>query len=156
MLMQQLHFVQKHCSGTGVSAFPEGESILVWLATINGVDGTPFEGRRFRCSLRFCPEVCGGEWPVAPPQLRMHEPLPHHPNIDPVSGAVCMDLLQGEWSCAGGVLAILVSLRSLIASPTMDDAAAMPANLTAARDWLTNRERCRALNEKVAQQMMYA
>ena len=172
---------------------------------VKGPEDTPWEGRVVRLALRFC-----GIWPFQPPLLFVLHPRPLHPNIDSHSGAVCMDLLQEQWSPAGGVLAVrhaplpftpfpshaplptvgtsrrfgrapfprsptrmrlirtpplhrtllaalkrrqppycshplaypsapcwwpqvLLSFRSLLATPTLDDAASLPADLDAAR-----------------------
>ena len=143
-LSRELTHLLKHCAGSGVSAFPEDEACLTtWLASVDGPDETPWQGRRVQCRLCFCPRLCGGAWPHHPPKLsvcpaRLNGALPHHPNVDAKSGAVCMDLLQQQWSCAGGVLATLLSFRSLLASPNTSDASSMPANLDAAGDLLTN------------------
>ena len=140
-LLSELGHLHRHGQGAGVSAFPEDERLLSWRATVDGPPGTPWEGRRIACLLRFCPTLTGGVWPEAPPKLLVTgHPLPFHPNVDSSSGAVCMDLLGREWSPAGGVLAILISFRSLLASPTTDDANAMPANPAAARAFLTDPE----------------
>ena len=42
-----------------------------------------------------------------------------------------------DGSAAGGVLAILLRFRSLLAGPNVADAGSMPANLEAAQDFLT-------------------
>jgi len=153
-LLRELAFLQRHCGGSGVTAFPEHEArITDWRATVDGPPGTPWEGRRVVCVLSFCPAVCNGSWPLRPPKLVVCDPIPHHPNVDAESGAVCMDLLQQHWSCAGGVIAILISFRSLLASPTTDDAGSMPANLAAAADLLTNPAAYHAKNVEIAAAM---
>ena len=137
-LLKELKHLCVNSGGTGVSGYPEERSSLLtrWMATVDGPCGTPWEGRQVTCTLTFCPTVIGGPWPTKPPQLRVVGPIPFHPNIDARSGLVCMDLLGDQWSCAGGVLAILLSFRSLLASPTTSDAASMPANRFAARSFL--------------------
>ena len=157
-LLAELMNLHRHCAGSGVSAFPEDETRLhTWTAFVEGPEGTPWQDRRVRCTLRFCPACCGGEWPNVAPKLIVNKPVPHHPNIDPCSGAVCMDLLRDRdaWSCAGGVRAILLSFRSLLASPNTSDAASMPANLAAAADMLGRPEAYRETNETIALGMQW-
>ena len=157
-LLAELMHLHRHCAGSGVSAFPEDEMRLhTWTAFVEGPEGTPWQDRRVRCTLRFCPACCGGEWPNVAPKLIVNRPVPHHPNIDPCSGAVCMDLLRDRdaWSCAGGVRAILLSFRSLLASPHTSDAASMPANLAAAADMLGRPEAYRETNETIALGMQW-
>ena len=154
------------CAGSGVSAWPgtrdedddhgTGSNLLEWCANIEGPEGTPWEGRCVLCRLRFCPTLCGGAYPAAPPKLFVRAPFPHHPNIDARSGAVCMDLLQHNWSCAGGVRAILVSFRSLLAGPNTSDAASMPANLEAAEDFLARPDVYHAKNVALASGMPHS
>jgi len=153
-LLAELKHLCSHSEGTGVSAYPEENSnLILWMATVEGPHQTPWEGRRVQCALMFCPTILGGVWPTKPPQLRVRGPIPFHPNIDQGSGLVCMDLLGNRWSCAGGILAILISFRSLLASPTMSDAAAMPANLLAAGSFLQEPAEYEALNRRIAQDM---
>ena len=61
-----------------------------------------------------------------------------------------MDLLQDQWSPAGGVLSILLSVRSLLSSPTVDDAESMPANVAAAHAFLQQPQAYREQNEAIA------
>jgi len=158
----------QNATGTGVSAFPsasptvdtrgvtdevEGDSMLRWICTLEGPADTPWERRRVRCSLCFCPVVVGAAYPDRPPQVRVLPPRPVHPNIDPVSGAVCMDLLTSEWSAGVGVLGLLLSFRSLLASPSQGDAISMPANMLAARLLLHEPDEYRRVNRAIAEGM---
>ncbi|EOD35217.1 hypothetical protein EMIHUDRAFT_49106, partial [Emiliania huxleyi CCMP1516] len=118
-----------------VRGFPADDSLLAWRCAVLGPADTPWEGRSVELLLRFC-----GPYPFAPPLLFVLWPRPFHPNVDDVTGAVCMDLLQEQWSSAGGVFAVLMSFLSLLASPTLDDASAMPANVEAASMWRHARE----------------
>lgn len=96
-LLAELRHLHTHGKGAGVSAFPVDEQLLSWRATVNGPPGTPWEGWRIACLLRFCPTLTGGVWPHAPPKLLVTgHPLPFHPNVDGSSGAVCMGLLGTE------------------------------------------------------------
>lgn len=167
-LLAELRHLYAHCAGSGVSAWPgarleedckdygPGSNLLEWGANVEGPEGTPWEGRCVVCRLRFCPTLCGGTFPAAPPKLFVRPPFPHHPNIDAKTGAVCMDLLQHNWSCAGGVRAILVSFRSLLAGPNTSDAASMPANLEAAKDFLTRPDVYHAKNVALASGMPHS
>ena len=64
-----------------------------------------------------------------------------------------MDLLQEQWSPAGGILSVLLSFRSLLASPTIDDAQAMPADLDAASALLSHPDVYTRRNEQMAAAM---
>ena len=132
-IRHQLHFVMKQSSTQGesmlgVRAFPATEkSLLAWRCAVRGPAGSPWAGKAVPFLLRFC-----GPWPDAPPLLIALPPIPFHPNFDPGTGAVCMDLLQEQWSPAAGVLGVLLSAQSLLTSPTVADANSLPANVEAA------------------------
>jgi ubiquitin-conjugating enzyme E2 C len=40
-------------SCAGVSAFPDGDSLFSWVATIRGPAGTVYEGLSYKMSLKF-------------------------------------------------------------------------------------------------------
>ena len=101
-----------------------------------------------RCGLQFCPLLVGGEWPSVPPRFIVSDKI-WHPNVDPASGRVCMDLLRQRWSPAGGVLAILLSFRSLLNSPTLNDANENPANVDAANLCINNPAAYHAKNRRL-------
>ena len=133
----------------GVRAFPSSDaSLLAWSCAVRGPEGTPWAGRAVPFMLRFC-----GPWPISPPLLFALPPVPVHPNVDATTGAVCMDLLQEQWSPAGGVAAVLLSVQSLLASPTVDDASSLPANMEAAHRLLTEPAEYARINEERAAAM---
>lgn len=149
LLHQLRRLMLRRPDDSGVRALPASDdSLLAWRCSVQGPEGTPWAGRAVELLLRFC-----GAWPFAPPMLFALEPRPFHPNIDPNSGAVCMDLLQEQWTPAGGVMAVLLSFRSLLASPTLDDASSLPADIDAASALLHQPGRYRRANERLAARM---
>ena len=71
----------------GVSAFPSGEDILSWVATIKGTADTPYEGMAFKLSLRFTTS-----YPYVAPVVKF-ETSCFHPNVDQY-GNICLDILK--------------------------------------------------------------
>ena len=71
----------------GISAFPEQDNLLSWIATIHGASGTPYEGLKFKLALRF-----PSNYPYAPPVVKFESPC-YHPNVD-MSGNICLDILK--------------------------------------------------------------
>lgn len=112
----------------GISATPiSDENMLVWRATIIGPDGSAYQGAKFRLHLDF-----PFDYPYSPPSLYFITRI-FHPNVDMDSGRVCVDLLEPDhWSSAASVRVVLLSLQSLLASPTALDSA-RPANIQAAQ-----------------------
>ncbi|EKX37843.1 hypothetical protein GUITHDRAFT_158551 [Guillardia theta CCMP2712] len=108
----------------GISAFPDVDNILNWKATIQGTEGTPYEGLAYELSLVF-----PSNYPCAPPTVKFITPC-FHPNVD-VYGSICLDILQDKWSAVYDVRTTLLSLRSLLGEPNNDS----PLNSLAASMW---------------------
>ncbi|KAK2077942.1 Ubiquitin-conjugating enzyme E2 19 [Prototheca wickerhamii] len=108
----------------GISAFPQGDSLFCWVGTIEGAEGTVYEGLTFRLSLNF-----GTEYPFKAPLVKF-ETSCFHPNVD-LQGNICLDILKEKWSAAYSVRTVLQSIQSLLADPNNDS----PLNVQAAKMW---------------------
>ncbi|KAL1115142.1 hypothetical protein AAG570_007173 [Ranatra chinensis] len=91
----------------GVSAFPDGENLFRWIATIEGPPGTVYEGHVFRLGLEF-----PHSYPYCAPLVRFTTPC-FHPNVD-TAGNICLDILKEKWSALYDVRTILLSIQSLL------------------------------------------
>ncbi|KER27658.1 hypothetical protein T265_05375 [Opisthorchis viverrini] len=111
-------------SPKGITAFPDGENLTRWLASIQGPDETVYEGQRYKLSLEF-----GPNYPYSPPTVRFVSRC-YHPNVDH-QGAICLDILKEKWSPLLTVENLLLSIRSLLAEPNNDS----PLNGQAAQLW---------------------
>nr|ACF15210.1 ubiquitin-conjugating enzyme E2-like protein [Myxobolus cerebralis] len=107
-----------------ISAFPEGENLLKWIATIEGPKDTPYDGFKYRLSFTF-PD----KYPYNPPLVKFITPC-YHPNVD-CHGNNCLDILKEEWSALYEVRTILISIQSLLAEPNI----LSPLNNEAAKLW---------------------
>ncbi|XP_075210843.1 ubiquitin conjugating enzyme vih [Lycorma delicatula] len=116
-------------SEKNISAFPEGENIFKWVATIFGPEGTVFEGKTYKLSLEF-----PNSYPYAAPVVKFTTPC-FHPNID-MSGNICLDILKEKWSALYDVRTILLSLQSMLGEPNIDS----PLNTQAAELWSNQKE----------------
>ena len=106
----------------GVYASPTQDDIMAWHAVIIGPEGTAWAGGTFRLALKF-----NEEYPAKPPNVKFITKM-FHPNIYE-NGDICLDILGKKWSPIYDVMAILVSLQSLLSDPNP----ASPANREAAR-----------------------
>uniref|UniRef100_A0A3P9PM22 Ubiquitin-conjugating enzyme E2 C n=1 Tax=Poecilia reticulata TaxID=8081 RepID=A0A3P9PM22_POERE len=108
----------------GISAFPESDNLFKWIGTIDGAQGTVYEGLRYRLSLDF-----PAGYPYQAPRVRFVTPC-FHPNVDD-QGAICLDILKDKWSALYDVRSILLSVQSLLGEPNNDS----PLNTAAAELW---------------------
>lgn len=109
----------------GVSAFPDGDNLLNWIATIKGPNETPYEGRSYRLRMKF-----GLDYPFVPPSITFETPI-FHPNVDVKLGVICLDILKEQWSAAYNIETILLSIQSLLGEPNPSS----PLNIDAAKLW---------------------
>ena len=70
-----------------ISAFPDGDNLFSWIATINGAKGTVYEGLSYKLMLSF-----PGRYPYVPPIVKFLTPI-YHPNVDDY-GNICLDILK--------------------------------------------------------------
>ncbi|XP_059619403.1 ubiquitin-conjugating enzyme E2 C-like [Phlebotomus argentipes] len=111
----------------GISAFPDGENIFKWVATIWGPEDTVYTGHKYRLQLEFA-----DSYPLSAPNVKFLTPC-FHPNIGP-DGVICLDVLQDKWSVLYDVQTILLSIQCLLGDPNIES----PLNAEASTLW-TNR-----------------
>ena len=85
-------------------------------------------GATLRLELSFTEE-----YPNKPPTVKFLTKL-FHPNVY-TNGAICLDILQNQWSPIYDVAAILTSIQSLLTDPNPNS----PANVEAAKLYQENR-----------------
>ena len=106
-------------------------SKAIWLnrsAVIFGPDDTPWEGGTFKLSLTFTED-----YPNKAPQVKFITKM-FHPNIY-ADGAICLDILQNQWSPIYDISAILTSIQSLLTDPNPQS----PANSEASKLYVENK-----------------
>jgi ubiquitin-conjugating enzyme E2 A len=94
----------------------------MWHAVIFGPEDTPWEGGTFKLNLTF-----SEDYPNKAPVVKFESKM-FHPNIY-ADGAICLDILQNQWSPIYDVSAVLTSIQSLLCDPNPNS----PANSEAAR-----------------------
>ena len=151
----------------GISAFPAGDNLMAWTATIEGSDGTVYEGLSYELSLSFSVRPlpwrqilrCSGsnldgalrcdaaqeKYPYEPPTVKFQTAC-FHPNVD-TAGNICLDILKDKWSVAMCVRTVLVSIQSLLGDPNNDS----PLNSFAASLWENQAEYKATLHKKYAE-----
>ncbi|KAJ2847855.1 Ubiquitin-conjugating enzyme E2 C [Coemansia brasiliensis] len=108
----------------GISAFPQPDNMLLWIATIEGALGTVYEGLKYKLAIKF-----PTDYPYTAPTITFTTPC-WHPNVDD-RGNICLDILKEKWSAIYNVQSILLSLQTLLGDPNT----ASPLNGQAAQLW---------------------
>lgn len=108
----------------GISAFPDGDNLFNWVATISGAASTVYEGLEFKLRMEF-----SNNYPFSAPVVRFTSPC-FHPNVDQ-QGNICLDILKEKWSASYDVRALLLSIQSLLGEPNNNS----PLNVQAADMW---------------------
>lgn len=78
---------------------------------MQGPTGTPYEGKYFLLKLVF-----SQEFPASPPRGFFLTKL-YHPNIDPASGAICVNTLKKDWTAETTISHVLAVIRCLMIIP---------------------------------------
>eukprot|EP00051_Salpingoeca_urceolata_P031241 m.493932 g.493932 ORF g.493932 m.493932 type:complete len:173 (+) comp38867_c0_seq1:79-597(+) len=107
-----------------ISAFPDGDNMLKWIANITGPNSTVYEGLSFKLTLAF-----PSDYPYTAPTVKFETPC-YHPNVDEY-GNICLDILKDQWSALYDVRTVLLSIQSLLGEPNNDS----PLNGHAASLW---------------------
>ncbi|KAF0314716.1 Ubiquitin-conjugating enzyme E2 C [Amphibalanus amphitrite] len=117
-------FEQQTSGDKGISAFPDGDNLFSWVATISGAANTVYEGIEFKLRMEF-----SNNYPFSAPTVRFTSPC-FHPNVDQ-QGNICLDILKEKWSASYDVRALLLSIQSLLGEPNNSS----PLNVQAADLW---------------------
>ena len=99
-----------------------------------GPSSTPFSNQILHLEIKptdryagilFCNYFTSNiRYPIEPPIVRFKSPL-RHPNVDEVSGRICLDLLrmppEGSWRPNISFGSLIVSIMVLLSAPNLDD-----------------------------------
>jgi ubiquitin-protein ligase len=100
-----------------------------WEACIIGPEGTPYCGFKLTLNITL-PE----NYPFSPPIVSFTSNI-WHPNVG-ISGNICLDILQGNWTPALTLLQVLLSISSFLNDPNPSS----PLNREAGKQYTSNRE----------------
>ena len=83
--------------------FTVGDDVFLWQATIDGPEGTPYEGRCFELEMQF-----PSNYPFAPPRVLFVTKI-FHTNVG-TNGEIHLDLLDVQWCPSRTARTVLISI----------------------------------------------
>jgi len=100
----------------GVRLVLDGEtgmpgSLSEILAEIEGPEQTPYHTRYFQLKL-----VLSADFPATPPRGYFLTKI-YHPNVDPTTGAICVNTLKRDWTPTTSLSHVLTVIRCLMIVP---------------------------------------
>jgi ubiquitin-protein ligase len=76
-----------------------------------------FTGKKFILHVEF-----PTDYPYKPPKVTFKDPFSiWHPNVDPNTGKICLDILEKEWTPALTIKQVLLSIMVLLMEPNLED-----------------------------------
>lgn len=81
------------------------------LAEIEGPEQTPYHTRYFQLKL-----VLSTDFPATPPRGYFLTKI-YHPNVDPTTGAICVNTLKKDWTPTTSLSHVLTVIRCLLIVP---------------------------------------
>ncbi len=100
-------------------AKPDDNNIFLWHGSIQGPEGTPYEGGVFKLKIDF-----PSDYPYKPPKIVFITKI-FHCNINS-AGGICLDILYDKWSPVLTLGKILLSLSSLLSECNPEDPLVSP------------------------------
>ncbi|EXJ68187.1 ubiquitin-conjugating enzyme E2 S [Cladophialophora psammophila CBS 110553] len=86
------------------------------VVCITGAEGTPYSKGLWRLHLKM-----PLDYPKSPPKATFQTRI-YHPNVDPTTGAVCLETLKRDWDPKLTLKDILVTISCLLIQPNPDSA----------------------------------
>jgi ubiquitin-conjugating enzyme (huntingtin interacting protein 2) len=99
----------------GVSATPISEDLKRWKGTISGPKETPCDGCTFAIDIELT-----NNYPFEPPKMKFDTTV-WHPNVSSRTGAICLNILQKEWSPALTIKTALITVQALLAEHLVEN-----------------------------------
>lgn len=117
------------------------DSLFHWTAVLKGPPSSPYSHGQWTIQIT----IPSNNYPLHPPTFKFVTPI-CHPNIHPVTGEVCLDVLKSQWSPAWTVSAACTAVQAMLSDPEPDS----PLNIDAAnlarlemkkKEWLRKKEK---------------
>merc|ERR1719161_3441227 len=129
-LEKELQDIRSLSGESSVTAEAVGDDLTHWKGHLRGPEATPYQGGMFDIDIEI-----PVDYPYNPPKMKFDTKI-WHPNISSQTGAICLDVLNKEWSPALTIRTALLSIQALLSAPEPDD----PQDAEVAEMYKHNRE----------------
>ncbi|XP_078263637.1 ubiquitin-conjugating enzyme E2 U-like isoform X2 [Rhinoraja longicauda] len=125
LLLEREHIQLQEARFFGISACPVKEDLLEWVAMVQGLKDSLWEGAALQLSLKYTED-----YNSVPPTVTFNT-IPFHPNVDAVTGKPCVDFLDNPWKWEEhfSLTAILLTIQVMLSNPVLEN----PVNVEAAQ-----------------------
>ncbi|XP_043556088.1 ubiquitin-conjugating enzyme E2 U-like isoform X1 [Chiloscyllium plagiosum] len=102
----------------GITVSPVKDDLLEWVATVQGLKDSLWEGAVLQVSLKYTED-----YNSIPPTVTFNT-IPFHPNVDSVTGKPCIDFLDNprKWREDFSLTTILLTIQVMLSNPVLEDA----------------------------------
>ncbi|XP_067845822.1 ubiquitin-conjugating enzyme E2 U-like [Heptranchias perlo] len=102
----------------GISVSPVREDLLEWVATIQGLKDSLWEGAFLQLSLKYTED-----YNSVPPTVTFNT-IPFHPNVDTITGKPCIDFLDNprKWEGSFSLTTVLLTIQVMLSNPVLENA----------------------------------
>ncbi|XP_033883432.2 ubiquitin-conjugating enzyme E2 U-like [Acipenser ruthenus] len=102
----------------GISAAPVSDNLLEWVARVQGLKDSLWEGGVVQLYLRY-----SEGYNCVPPTV-VFNTIPFHPNVDKDSGRPCIDFLDSKeaWNPRLSLTSILLTVQVMLSNPVLENA----------------------------------
>ncbi|XP_069794438.1 ubiquitin-conjugating enzyme E2 U-like isoform X2 [Narcine bancroftii] len=107
LLLEREHICLQEARFFGISACPVKEDLLEWVATLQGLKDSLWEGAALQLSLKYTED-----YNSVPPTVTFNT-IPFHPNVDAITGKPCIDFLDNprKWEEHFSMTTILLAIQ---------------------------------------------
>uniref|UniRef100_A0A7M4EW30 Ubiquitin conjugating enzyme E2 U n=1 Tax=Crocodylus porosus TaxID=8502 RepID=A0A7M4EW30_CROPO len=123
VLLEREHQEWKEANVFGIFAAPINDNLLEWLAEVQGLKDSLWEGAVLQLTLKY-----SESYNSVPPSVSFNT-IPFHPNVDQHSGKPCIDFLDdpNKWNRKLTMCDILLTIQVMLSNPVLENAVNMEA-----------------------------
>ncbi|XP_048395640.1 ubiquitin-conjugating enzyme E2 U-like isoform X1 [Stegostoma tigrinum] len=118
LLLEREHAKLQETRLFGINVSPVRDDLLEWVATVQGLKDSLWEGAVLQVSLKYTEDYSS-----IPPAVTFNT-IPFHPNVDTVTGKPCIDFLDNprKWKEDFSLTTILLTIQVMLSNPVLENA----------------------------------